>query len=58
MQVVDMDFNEPFVLGPFDDGIAERALQQLRYDCQDIDSHKQCKISDYFQKKTIFASYN
>ena len=56
--VVDMDFDEPLVAGPFDDGVAERAFQQLRHDSQDIDSHKRCKISEYFQKKTIFASYN
>ena len=56
--VVDMDFDEPSVAGPLDDGVAERALEQLRNDCQDIDSHRDCKNNDYLQKKIIFASYN
>ena len=57
-KVVHVDFNEPFVLGALHNGIAERAFQQLRHDGQDIDSHKQCKNSEYFKKKTTFASYN
>ena len=30
--VVDMDFNEPFVTGTLDDGVAERTLEQFRND--------------------------
>lgn len=57
-QVVDMDFREPLVAGPLDDGVSQRAFEQLRDDGQDIDSHKQRKISDNLQKKVIFASCN
>ncbi len=45
--VVDMDFHEPFVAGALDDGVAQRTLEQLRNNGQDIDSHTRCKISDY-----------
>ena len=56
--VVYMDFHEPLVLGTFDDGVAQRALQQFGDYSQDVDSHSGGKNSDYLGKKIIFAGYN
>ena len=56
--VVHMNLHETLVLGPFDDGISQGALEQPGDDGQDIDSHIRCKFSDYLGKKTIFAGYN
>ncbi len=55
--VVDVDFDQAFVLSALDDGIAQRAFEQLGHYGKYINSHRCRKISDYFQKKTIFASY-
>ena len=45
--VVDVDFDQALVLGPFHDGVVQRAFQKLRNDGQDIYSHTDGKFSDY-----------
>ena len=52
--VVDKDFHEPLVTGPFHDRIAKRTLEQLRNDGQNIDSHTQVAKLMNISKKRLY----
>ena len=58
-EVVDMDFHQAFLDGPARDGMAQRALEEFRYDGEDIDAHafsvRSCKCNIYCRKNVIFA---
>ena len=58
-EVVDMDFHQPLFDGAAGDGMAQRTLQEFRYDGEDIDAHafsfQSCKCNTYCGNFVIFA---
>ena len=58
-KVMDMDFHQAFLDGPTRDGMAQRTLEELRNDGEDIDAHafsvRSCKCNIYCRKNVIFA---